>query len=103
MKININKENFSMKVTVAVTYVLMIILNALANIIPINGITSGGVSDFYENLFAPAGITFSIWGVIYLLLLLYVVYQFGIFQKEANPIREDLFSEIGILFAYHLY
>ncbi|MBI4978678.1 MAG: tryptophan-rich sensory protein [Spirochaetes bacterium] len=53
----------------------MVTVNALANILPINGVTTGAVSDSYGNLFAPAGITFAIWGVIYLLLLMFSVYQ----------------------------
>ncbi len=53
----------------------MIAMNALANILPINGMTTGAVSDNYANLFAPAGITFAIWGIIYLALGIYVVYQ----------------------------
>ncbi|MFA6617791.1 MAG: TspO/MBR family protein [Candidatus Neomarinimicrobiota bacterium] len=52
----------------------MITMNALANILPINGLNTGELSDFYPNLFVPAGLTFSIWGVIYLLLFIYVVY-----------------------------
>ena len=65
---------------VAITYLAMITINALANILPINNMTTGDISDKYGNLFAPAGITFSIWGLIYLLLAAYVVYQFGLFQ-----------------------
>ncbi len=36
------------------SFVLMVTVNALANILPINGITTGGVADSYPNLFAPA-------------------------------------------------
>ena len=57
-----------MKALVAFTYVAMIAVNVLANALPINGRTTGAISDAYENLFAPAGLTFAIWGVIYLLL-----------------------------------
>jgi len=39
------------------------------------------VSDSYPNLFAPAGLTFAIWGVIYLALAGYVLYQFGLIKK----------------------
>ena len=70
------------KVLVGVTYVAMIAVNALANILPINGRTTGAVSDAYGNLFAPAGLTFSIWGVIYLLLGAQVLYQFGLFRGD---------------------
>ncbi len=54
---------------------LVLVVNALANILPINGVTTGAVSDRYDNLFVPAGYTFSIWGLIYLLLVLFVVYE----------------------------
>jgi hypothetical protein len=42
--------------------ILMIAVNALANILPINNITTGAVSDSYPVLFTPAGYVFSIWG-----------------------------------------
>ncbi|MEL6969750.1 MAG: hypothetical protein AAFZ63_02245 [Bacteroidota bacterium] len=56
-------------------FVLVIIMNTLANTLPINGFTTGELSALYPNLFVPAGFTFSIWGVIYLLLLIFVIYQ----------------------------
>jgi len=62
------------------SFILMVTINALANILPINGITTGGVSDSYPNLFAPAGVTFAIWGLIYLLLAGFVIYQLGLFK-----------------------
>lgn len=95
----LNKEHFSLKIAVTLTYLLMIIVNALANIIPINGMTTGEVTSSSSNLFTPAALTFSIWGVIYFLLLMYVLYQFGIFQNSSDPYREDLFKRIGIYFA----
>jgi len=52
-------------------WLFMITLNALANILPINGYNTGQISAFYPNYFVPAGFTFSIWGVIYLLLFSY--------------------------------
>ena len=55
------------KALVLATYLAMITMNALANIVPIGGRTTGEVSENYTNLFAPTGLTFSIWGVIYLL------------------------------------
>lgn len=52
---------------------LVITVNALANILPINGYNTGQVSAFYPNYFVPAGFTFGIWGIIYLLLMGYVI------------------------------
>ncbi|MBP6977132.1 MAG: hypothetical protein KBB71_02305 [Lentimicrobiaceae bacterium] len=64
-------------------YLVMLIINGLANILPINGKTTGALSDAYPNLFVPAGITFSIWGVIYLLLALLMFYQlYTLFRHE---------------------
>jgi hypothetical protein len=54
----------------------MIVMNYLANALPLNNKTTGELSDSFPNLFVPAGITFSIWGIIYLLLMIYSVIQF---------------------------
>lgn len=54
----------------------MVVMNYLANALPLNNKTTGELSDSFPNLFVPAGITFSIWGVIYLLLIIYCVIQF---------------------------
>lgn len=87
------------KALAAVTYVVMIAVNALANALPINGRTTGGVSDAYPNLFAPAGLTFSIWGVIYLLLGLHVLYQLGLFRSGGTSDRGALLNRVGLLFS----
>lgn len=58
-----------------IALVAVVIVNALASGLPIGGRTTGEVSALYENLFTPAGYAFAIWGVIYMALLAYVVYQ----------------------------
>lgn len=65
-------------------YLVMIVVNALANILPINGIGTGQVSDKYANLFAPAGYVFSIWILIYILLAMYSVYQYNLFGRRSD-------------------
>lgn len=87
------------KLAVAVTYLIMVAVNALANILPINGIDTGAVSDSYPNLFAPAGLTFSIWGVIYLLLAAYVLYQYGFIPGEKEPAPSQLLKKVGLAFS----
>lgn len=72
----------------ALLFVAMVVVNALAAQLPINGITPGQVSDSYPNLFAPAGLTFSIWGVIYILLALFILYQFGVFKGKSGTSLE---------------
>lgn len=54
----------------------VVIVNALANALPINDMTTGEVAALYPNLFTPAGITFSIWSVIYLALAGYCAFPF---------------------------
>ncbi len=70
----------------------MIVMNYLANALPLGGKTTGELSDAYPNLFVPAGVTFSIWGVIYLLLAGFCVAQFSL---KGAPIAASL----GWLFA----
>ena len=53
----IKKTSVWIKVLVAVSFLAMVVVNALANILPINGVGTGQISDSYRNLFAPAGIT----------------------------------------------
>jgi hypothetical protein len=87
-------KNLSIKIFASVMYVAMVIVNFLANSLPINNRSTGDISDAYINLFAPAGVTFSIWGLIYLLLGGYVVYQF----IKKNQKTEQLFKKINPLF-----
>ena len=72
------------KALVVVTYLAMVTMNFLANALPLNGRGTGEVSDAYPSLFTPAGLTFSIWGVIYLLLGLHVLYQLGLFRGRSR-------------------
>jgi MFS family permease len=91
------KRLFTIALT-SVTYLIMVTMNALANILPINGQNTGEISDAYPNLFAPAGITFSIWGLIYLLLFVYIIYQGAIYHKSSMA-RQRLLTQIGIIFS----
>jgi hypothetical protein len=54
----------------------MIVMNYLATSLPLNNKTTGELSDSFPNLFVPAGLTFAIWGVIYLLVAAFCVFQF---------------------------
>ena len=59
-------------------------VNGMANALPLNGIETGDISDKYATLFTPAGYVFAIWGVIYLGLLAYMVYQ-ALPSQRTNP------------------
>lgn len=70
-----NERSVSLKpfaLLVAIAFAGVVVVNALANALPLNGYGTGVLSDMIPNLFVPAGLTFAIWGLIYLLLALYV-------------------------------
>jgi benzodiazapine receptor len=60
---------------VIAAFIAVIIVNGLANGVPLGGQTTGEISAKYPSLFTPTGSTFSIWGLIYLSLIGFVVYQ----------------------------
>ena len=76
----------------------MLTVNALSSILPINGVTPKEVSDRYPNLFVPAPLTFAIWGVIYILVIVYTLYQFGLFRRKGEAVNQTLLSRTGIVF-----
>jgi hypothetical protein len=65
-----------------ISLIAILTINALANILPINNKTTGELSDNIPNLFVPAGLTFSIWGLIYLLLTIFSITQFKVFKGD---------------------
>lgn len=67
-----------------ISYIAMILINGMANLLPINNTTTGDVAARYENLFTPAGMTFSIWGVIYIFLGGFVIYQLYSFYHKRH-------------------
>lgn len=90
------KRSVAKRVFALVGFIVMVTLNALANILPINGVNTGEVSDTYFNLFAPAPITFAIWGLIYLLLGAYSLYQLKIVHDLS--VRQNLMDDISIVY-----
>mgnify|MGYP005859154995 CR=1 FL=1 len=75
-----------------------IVVNLLANALPLNGQTTGEISDRYQVFFVPAGYVFAIWGVIYIGLIAFAVYQALPAQREsANLRRAGYLVVIGCL------
>ncbi len=72
------------QISVVVTILITLVVNGLANALPINGQTTGQISDRFQVYFVPAGYVFSIWGVIYLGLIAYAIFQALPAQRE-NP------------------
>jgi len=72
------------QIAVVLSILVMIIVNGLANALPINGQNTGEISDRFDVYFVPAGYVFSIWGLIYLALIVYAIYQALPAQRD-NP------------------
>lgn len=94
---NLHNKPTVARIFVTLFYIGMIIVNALSILLPINNLTPQQVSDLYPNLFAPAGITFSIWSVIYVLLALFVLYQWGLFNR-GSKMNESTWRRVRFLF-----
>ncbi|WP_225035445.1 tryptophan-rich sensory protein [Winogradskyella sp. SM1960] len=68
-----------------IALIFTIVINYLSNTGLLNNTTIGEVSNSYRSLFTPAGYTFAIWGLIYVMLLGFVIYQGrSLFVKVKN-------------------
>lgn len=77
-------KNNLRQLAVILTTLGMITINILADALPINGTNTAAISNSFRVYFVPAGYVFSIWGIIYIGLIAYMVYQALPTQKE-NP------------------
>jgi hypothetical protein len=72
------------QIVVVVTILITLVVNWLAVALPINGLNTGQISDLFKVYFVPAGYVFSIWGVIYLGLIAFAVFQ-ALPSQRQNP------------------
>jgi tryptophan-rich sensory protein len=72
------------QVLVVVVTITLIVMNSLSNLRMFGAQTNGDVSNKYNTLITPAGYAFSIWGLIFLGLLGFAVYQ-ALPSQEHNP------------------
>jgi len=80
-------------------FIAVLVVNYLANALPLHGKNTGELSNQYPNLFTPAGLTFSIWGIIYLWLAVWIAYQIAALFRPALAARvEPMIDKIGWLF-----
>jgi hypothetical protein len=77
-------KNLLRQISVIVAILGTLTINVLADVLPINGLNTGAISDTFHVYFVPAGYVFSIWGIIYIGLIAYAVFQALPSQKE-NP------------------
>ena len=92
-----------LKIINVAALLLVLLVNYLSNALPLNGKSTGEVSAEYSNLFTPAGVTFSIWGVIYLLLIIFCIIQFTGNNNAAVKAVGWLFAVSSLLNALWLF
>jgi hypothetical protein len=95
----------TLKILNILAFVGVIAVNYLANALPINGSKTGDISNKYFNEFAPANVTFAIWGVIYTLLIGTLIWQFNLVGESIDKLNKwfianSLFNTAW-LFAWH--
>lgn len=81
----------------AILFLATLFFNALATSGVLNSQKTADISKKFNNLFTPANSTFAIWGVIYLLLFIYVAYTFiKLFKAEEN--QKNRLTSVSTLF-----
>jgi hypothetical protein len=77
-------KNVFRQISVVFVILITIAINILADVLPINHLNTGAISDTFHVYFVPAGYVFAIWGLIYIGLLAYAVFQ-ALPAQRNNP------------------
>lgn len=101
-------KNIVRQAGIVIAVLATITVNGLANALPLNNLTTGEISDRFDVYFVPAGYVFSIWGLIYLGLIAYAVYQALPAQRDnprlqrvALPFFISSIANVAWLFLWH--
>lgn len=79
----------------ALAIVVNVALNVFSNVFPLNGQTMGAVSGKYPTSITPAGYAFSIWGLIFVGLLVYATWQLLPAQRT-NPLPDAVAKPLAL-------
>lgn len=89
-------------------FVIMVIINYLANSIPLNGQTTGEISSKVTVLFTPASYVFSIWGLIYFSLAIWIIRMLPgsrrhlpMYEKALFPFIFSCLLNVFWIFSWH--
>jgi hypothetical protein len=72
-------------------FIITLAVNGLAGVGVLNGRTTAQVSNLYSNLITPAGYVFAIWGIIYALLFIFIVYQ-ALPNQKGKAFQEQIYA-----------
>lgn len=76
------------------SFIIVLIINYLSNTDIIGEMSVGAVSNMYPTVITPAGYAFSVWGLIYFFLILFVGYQWYSSIKK----KGELLNKVGLYF-----
>lgn len=79
----------------AMFLIVTLVINALGGMGAINGLSQGEVSNMFETLITPSPFTFSIWGLIYTLLIISIIVM--IFKSD-DSYYKNVIDRISVLF-----
>lgn len=85
-----------MLITNTLSLIFAFVMNALSGSEVFNGTSQAEISSRYETLVTPAGYAFAIWGLIYLLLISFIAFQWTEYLKHH---RDENLNRTGIWFA----
>ena len=102
------KKDVVRQILILLFVLATIAVNGLANALPLNDLMTGEISDRFDVYFVPAGYVFSIWGLIYLGLIGYAIYQ-ALPSQRQNPRLQSIsgffalatLANIAWLFLWH--
>jgi hypothetical protein len=77
-------KDLARQIAVILSILITLTVNGLANALPINGLNTGEISDRFKVYFVPAGYVFAIWGLIYIGLIAFAIFQALPAQRQ-NP------------------
>jgi benzodiazapine receptor len=87
------KDYLLFQVLNVITVISVVTINILSSAFPLFGVNQGQISDAYPNFFTPAGYVFSIWFIIYLQSIIFMIYQARRSQRT-----EDYLGKIGFFY-----
>lgn len=87
---NSNSGDILRQLVTLAAVIIAFVVNVLSNIFPLNGLTIGGISNtlFKNVLIIPANYAFAIWGLIYLGLFAFAIYQVLPSQRDNPNLRK---------------
>lgn len=84
-------------------FAVTMVLNGLAGSTTVlGGVNTAQVSDSFPNIFAPAGVTFAIWAVIYLLIAGFIAYVFGFGRPKKSALSTEMLTDVTKLLTVNL-